>query len=71
MCKGPTLIIMHSNEEPNSFFGGMAAFSWNSSGKIGFVILKKNAVGYLKLKFKKNSNIKIVITIYRVNLHKW
>ena len=23
---------MHSNEEPNSFFGGMAASSWNSSG---------------------------------------
>ena len=31
MCKGPTLTIMHSNEEPNSFFGGMAASSWNSS----------------------------------------
>ena len=24
---------MHSNEEPNSFFGGMAAPSWNSKGK--------------------------------------
>ena len=24
---------MHSNEEPNSFFGGMAAPSWNSNGK--------------------------------------
>ena len=23
---------MQSNEEPNSFFGGMAAFSWNSKG---------------------------------------
>ena len=22
---------MHSNEEPNSFFGGMAAPSWNSN----------------------------------------
>ena len=31
MCKGPTLTIMQSNEEPNSFFGGMAASSWNSS----------------------------------------
>ena len=72
MCKGPTLTIMHSNEEPNSFFGGMAASSWNSSEKYGFVILKKNAVGYLKLKLKnkskhKNSNN----TIYRVNLHQW
>ena len=24
---------MHSAEEPNSFFGGMAAASWNSEGK--------------------------------------
>ena len=24
---------MHSNEEPNSFFGGMAAPSWNSNAK--------------------------------------
>ena len=23
-------MIMHSNSEPNSFFGGMAAPSWNS-----------------------------------------
>ena len=23
-------MIMHSNEEPNSFFGGIAAPSWNS-----------------------------------------
>ena len=23
---------MHSNKEPNSFFGGMAAASWNSEG---------------------------------------
>ena len=30
---GPTLVIMHSNEEPNSFFGGMAAPDWNSEGK--------------------------------------
>ena len=29
---GPTLMIMHSFEEPNSFFGGMAATSWNSNG---------------------------------------
>ena len=27
---GSTLVLMHSNEEPNSFFGGMAAPSWNS-----------------------------------------
>ena len=26
-------MIMHSNEEPNSFFGGMAVPSWNSEGK--------------------------------------
>ena len=25
-------MIMHSAEEPNSFFGGMAANSWNSEG---------------------------------------
>ena len=24
---------MHSNEEPNSYFGGMAVPSWNSSGE--------------------------------------
>ena len=24
---------MHSNEEPNSFFGGMAVPSWNSEGE--------------------------------------
>ena len=24
---------MHSSEEPNSFFGGMAAPKWNSEGK--------------------------------------
>ena len=24
---------MHSNEEPNSFFGGMAAPEWNSNKK--------------------------------------
>ena len=24
---------MHSNKEPNSFFGGMAAPSWNSMGE--------------------------------------
>eukprot|EP00828_Plagiopyla_frontata_P027820 TRINITY_DN3608_c0_g4_i2.p2 TRINITY_DN3608_c0_g4~~TRINITY_DN3608_c0_g4_i2.p2 ORF type:complete len:147 (+),score=11.69 TRINITY_DN3608_c0_g4_i2:368-808(+) len=28
--KGSTLVIMHSNDEPNSLFGGMAAPSWNS-----------------------------------------
>ena len=26
-------MIMHSNKEPNSFFGGMAVPSWNSSWK--------------------------------------
>ena len=26
-------MIMHSNEEPNSFFGGMAVPSWNSEKK--------------------------------------
>ena len=26
-------MIMHSNEEPDSFFGGMAAPKWNSEGK--------------------------------------
>ena len=30
---GSTLVIMHSAEEPNSFFGGMAAPEWNSEGK--------------------------------------
>ena len=25
-------MIMHSNSEPNSFFGGMAVPSWNSKG---------------------------------------
>ena len=29
---GSTLVIMHSAEEPNSFFGGMAVPSWNSEG---------------------------------------
>ena len=29
---GSTLVIMHSAEEPNSFFGGMAASEWNSEG---------------------------------------
>ena len=33
ILKGPTLVIMQSNEEPNSFFGRMAASSWNSQGK--------------------------------------
>ena len=31
--EGSTLVIMHSNKEPNSFFGGMAASSWNSEEK--------------------------------------
>ena len=30
---GSILVIMHSAEEPNSFFGGMAALEWNSEGK--------------------------------------
>ena len=30
---GSTLVIMHNAEEPNSFFGGMAAPSWNSESK--------------------------------------
>ena len=32
---GSTLVIMHSNKEPNSIFGGMAAPSWNSNSKNG------------------------------------
>ena len=32
---GSTLVIMHSNDEPNSIFGGMAAPSWNSNKKDG------------------------------------
>ena len=28
--KGPTLVILQSNEEPKSFFGGMAVSSWKS-----------------------------------------
>ena len=31
--KGSTLVIMHSNEEPNCFFGGMAAPQWESPKK--------------------------------------
>ena len=30
---GLTLAIMHSNDEPNSIFGGMAAPSWNSKNE--------------------------------------
>ena len=30
---GPTLVIMHSNNEPNTFFGGMALSSWQSPDK--------------------------------------
>ena len=26
-------MIMHSNSEPDSFFGGMAVSSWNSKGE--------------------------------------
>ena len=33
ILKGSTLVIMQSNKEPNSFFGGMAVSSWNSQGK--------------------------------------
>ena len=32
---GSTLVIMHSDKEPNSIFGGMAAPSWNSNRKNG------------------------------------
>ena len=32
---GSTLVIMHSNKEPNSIFGGMAAPSWNSNSEYG------------------------------------
>ena len=26
-------MVMHSYEEPNSFFGGLAVSSWNSNGE--------------------------------------
>ena len=39
--------------------------------EIILVILQNNAAGYLKLKFYKTSKHKILITMYRVNLHKW
>lgn len=31
--KGSTLIIMHSKEESDSFFGGIALSSWDSNNK--------------------------------------
>ena len=50
---GSTLVIMHSNDEPNCFFGGMAAPEWNSEGY--YIEDPANECSWLfKLECKKN-----------------
>ena len=68
---GSTLVIMHSAEEPNSFFGGMAAPEWNSCDNS----IEDPVVGECSWIFKlEAAENKYFVFIYyneRVDIHKW
>ena len=68
---GSTIVIMHSSEEPNSFFGGMAAPEWNSYNNS----IEDPVVGECSWLFKLEAGEnKYFVFIYyneRVDIHKW
>ena len=59
---------MHSAEEPNSFFGGMAAPEWNSKGM--FIEDPANECSWLfKLEAGENKYFFIYYNNKRVDIH--
>ena len=61
---------MHSSEEPNSFFGGMAAPEWNSLNN--YVADPANECSWLfKLEAGENKYYFLFIIIKRIDIHKW